>query len=218
MFLMVLSTSFSTIYLLAEFWGIFLIHRWFIRKPIHKKTEITFFCVCIFLLIISFVAILVTIADSEIGIRIQAIYENLDIILSSDWVEGSAIGDMSSQARLVSIIQTLIAFSKRPFFGYSLMSMSAHSVFAVYLASVGIYGLLCWYKFYFSICPIRKFTMPCKRVLLLCILLHLLSNLMGGDIRMFYGAMLLLIVICFCFISVPQLKNHFNRNHYDNRS
>lgn len=204
------STSFSSIYLLIVFFSIYLIHRWYVVKPQTTKIEIIALCSSLFIIFGSFLTIVSMYSDGYIGSRVAAIVENWDLILSADWVAGSAIGDMSSQVRLVSIVQTLFVFCHRPIFGYSMMSIESHGVFADFLAGVGVWGLICWLYFYFSLIPLKNWIKPMNAPFSLCILLQLLTHLLGGDMREFYGAMLLIVSISFIIISAKKEEYETN--------
>lgn len=220
-FLMIFSTSFSAVYLIGALFTLYLLYRWLVLKPKRYKYEIMAMGFTLFFISTSFMAILSIYSEGYVGSRLSAILNNLDIILAEDFKTGNAMDDMSSQVRLVSAVQTFYTFLKRPVFGYSIMSIEAHSCFVVFLSSVGIFGLYCWLKFYFLIAPLRTKVHTLAKPFAIAIVMQCLIHTLGGDMRQFYGGMLLMVSTSFCFIYSKSISNNkifLQSDSHDNRN
>jgi hypothetical protein len=200
LFLMAFSTSFSVVYLSISFFVIYIMYRWSIQRPKHMKYEKTALLISFVVLISSLSVFISMNIDNYVFNRIVIMLENYEDIFQIDWTYGDSSGDGSAKIRMVSMIQTLVTFFNRPFFGYSLSSIEAHSSTAYFLASVGLFGLYCWVKFYFKILPFRKMMFPKEKLYNICIFLLLAVNLFGGDKRTIFGLMLFVYSVSACAI------------------
>ncbi|MCH5308509.1 MAG: hypothetical protein J1E58_01520 [Prevotella sp.] len=198
--LMVLTTSFSSVYLSVTFIIYYLLYRWYILKPKSEKIEKIVLGSIICLGSVSITAILSIYSDGFVVGRLLNLIDNFEDFFTVNVTYGSQYGDGSSQVRLISMIQTIMVFFQRPIFGYSLYSIYAHSPTAMYLAGVGVFGMLCWIKFFFYVSPLYKQFSLVKKPYALAIALLLFMNLLGGDRHTFSGVMLAMNGVAYIFL------------------
>lgn len=176
--LMIISTSFSVVLFFPGFFAVFFLHRWYVVKPHNAKYEKIYLSVFCFL-ILSYLTIILTLGnDSFVGQRLDILYTKWDLLLSSDW-RGISIGDGSTQVRIVSIIQTILAFVERPLFGFSLTTVNSHGSTATFLASVGLIGFVCWIYYFFIIHPFQN-SKRLRFVYIFAIILYAITNLFNS--------------------------------------
>lgn len=198
--LMALSTSFSVIYMIASFFFIYLLYRWYIERPKYMRYEKIAF-ITAFLAVLSYLSVFLAMnVDSFVYSRLINLYENFDELLTIDYSFGSTMGDFSTQIRLVSMIQAVRAFLWRPIFGFSIGTIDAHSGTAMFLSAVGIFGLFCWIKFYFRVNPLFQILGPKRSLYYLAIVLFLFINLLSGSFRAFFSLTLFYFVVSCCFV------------------
>jgi len=208
LFLMLSSSSLSAIYLIFIILVVFFARRWFVQKVKSSKYEIFSMLFCI-VAVLSFTTVLLSVdVDWFVAKRLFVMLENFDIIFSSEAINSHLISDNSTLIRMASMIQTLMAFLKRPIFGYSLFSIHGHSTTAMFLAGVGIFGLYNWIIFYFLKNPLYKLLSPSRFLYYFGILLLLFVNLLGGDMRMHYGLMLLMMAVAYCYLFNANIKRN----------
>ena len=198
--LMLMSTSFSVAYILPSLILFYLLYRWYVAVPSSATFEKVVVIGCIIIISLSASSILAAQSDGFVERRFINFVENFSGFTDTEVSFGAQLGDGSTQVRMIATIQALMAFSHRPIFGYSLMTVHSHSALPTYLAGVGIFGLICWIVFYFYKTPLYKYLHPIKSVYILAIIILLITNLLGGDRHIFSGAILILIVICFNYI------------------
>lgn len=206
LFLMAFSTSFSAVYMAISFFSIYLAYRWYIQKPKYMRYEKILFMSAMFIILSSISVVIAINVDSFVFNRLINLYDNFDELLTMDYGIGSAIGDFSTQIRLVSSIQTIRAWLVRPFFGFSLGTIDAHSGTAMFLSSVGLIGLFCWIRYYFFTIPLFKVLMPKLKLYCLGIFLFLIIHLLTGTFRSFFGITLFYFSISYCCIFSEKLK------------
>lgn len=198
-FLMILSTSMSAYIYVVIFFVLYLLYRWIIKCPKYMKYEKILLFIVLSLVSSSAIYYL-GLSDDYVAQRISNIINNLDSFLAVDW-DYSSVGDKSSQVRLLSIVQTFVVFLERPIFGYSLFSIVCHGATPQYLAGVGLFGMVCWIRFYYYLIPLRLLMSPQKNAYILCIILYVITVLFGGWlIRPYYDLMLIIYVISCCFL------------------
>lgn len=92
--------------------------------------------------------------------RLHLTLLNFDNLSMSGWNGDYAGTDASTRIRLLSIAGEFEYWQQRPLFGLALGSTYAHSPFMTILASIGLVGMIFWFKFIFY--PVgkggRKFT------------------------------------------------------------
>jgi len=198
--LLALSTSFSAVLTIAVFFGIYLLHRWYIQVPKSVNFEKMAAVVLSVLLLSSLTILLNMYADGFVGRRLLNLFENFDYIFTLEWGYGGTAGDNSTQVRMVSMIQTLLVFLNRPVFGYGYNTIVCHSATAMFVSGIGLFGLYCWVRFYFFTMPLHRMLNPVRSLIYVVISMLLFKNLMGGDSREFYGLMLLIMTISLSYL------------------
>lgn len=216
--LMLLSSSFSALYLIACFFIFYLIYRWSIEVPSSAKKEKIFLLTVVGMGFLSFASI-IQIMNTEWFVlqRLLRLIENASIIFSTDAIFASSMADNSTLIRMASMIQTIMAFLKRPIFGYSLFAVHGHSTTAMHLAGVGIFGLYWWIRFYFCQLPLYKILLPVKKFYFFGLFMLLFMNLLGGDFRTHYGLMLLVFNASLCYIFTKKMTTLKYENNVDNK-
>ena len=200
-FLIVFSTSFSSLLFLSGFLLFYLSYRWYILNPQSRKKEIYTFVFLVSIVAPIFTLFLGSNNDNFVGERLVNMLGNFGDFFSNDWNYGSSLGDGSSQVRIVSVIQTLIAFTSRPFFGLSWGTAYCHGATAQFLASVGIVGAWLWIKFYFYNCSLIGYMHIIRTPFLFAILLYLFVNLFNSlGYRPFYGLCPMFFCISCCYV------------------
>ena len=198
-----LSTSFSALLFLAGFAALYLVYRWGIIKPKSRKIEQIVFIGLIIVFSSSALISITKQAETEGAIlfRLTNLFNNWDDYMAIDQQIDFHGEDPSSQVRLFSVLQSLNAFASRPLFGHSLSIISCHGAATMFLADVGIVGLILWIRFYFYGCPLVYDLLINKRAYIMGILIYILLNLTNSiNLRPFYELTSIAYVICCCFI------------------
>lgn len=207
-FLLLVSTSFSVILFLSGFLFMLLIYRLVVIRPAMIKFEISFSILMIIVIPFLTAFFLNTESNSYVGHRLLNMIENIDSILLLDWSYGNVMGDVSIQARIISVIQTLIAFLSRPLFGLSLNSATCHGATAMLLVGIGVIGFYAWIKFYFYGCPMIKKLVIYKGAYHLGVFVYVFVNLFNSiSIRPYYEITPLILSICLLFLFTKGKKN-----------
>ena len=205
LFLIAVSTSFSGIMFVVACIGILLLIRWSVLPRKKRNIEVTILVSSLFIFISSAFVLLNYFSDSLFGERLFLIYENFGNLVAIDWSRDNpmAYQDGSSVIRIISVTQTLVAFFSRPIFGYSLNTFVCHGSTAMYLANVGVFGVLIFVWFFFYIFPFKRMMAPRKGFYSVAILIYFLVNLLNSYLLApFMGLIPLMIALCFsCYFS-----------------
>lgn len=211
--LMLLSTSFQSVSLILTFSFIFFSYRWGILRPSTMKAEMIVTGVLILFLSLSSFALSFS-EDSFIGNRINIMIDNFDSYFTFDIAFNhiDTHGDGSTFIRLLSIMQTFKLFLERPFFGYSLGTLTCHGATAAFLSHVGVVGFICWLNYYMLKCPLFKKIAPRVLPFFIGMMSYLICNFFGGAVgtSSFYLMMPLVFSVSFCFIYQKHENNHNN--------
>lgn len=196
--LMSLSTSFSTVLFLFAFVSLFLLHRWGIQRPKKMHLEKLFFVAMLFVGSGGVMAYIAN-ADGAIWGRLSNMFDNWETFV--DIENQDAMGDNSTFVRILSVLQTFVAFSTRPLFGLSLNAAVCHGATAMLFSGIGLIGVFCWTKYYYYTTPLYQMVSPSKYLYFVCVIIYLLVNLLNSlDLRPFYDTTLLTIIVSFNFI------------------
>lgn len=213
-FLMLLSTSFSTILFLSTFVVLYLIYRWTILCPSTMKKEILFVSLFIFVGSSIFVSVLSGHSDGFVTGRLLNFYDQFGDFFDVEGLYDESLGDSSTFVRIYSVIMTVIAFLSRPLFGLSLGAAYCHGATAMLLSGIGIFGMCYFVKFYFYdksfniLFKVRN--IPFIAAIFLYFLINMLNSL---ELRPFCNTTLIAIALCFSVIySYPMDKNEIESN------
>ena len=199
MFLMVLSTSFSTVMFLSAFWIIYLLYRWYVLCPKTMRYEkVALFITAVFGFS-SVVAYLSANDDAFVIGRFLNFMDNWEFYF--DINNTLTLGDGSTYVRIMSVMQTFFAFGQRPLWGFSLGALACHGATAMFLSGIGIVGVYYWTKFYFFTFSIYKARNGHKYIYLALILIYFLVNLLNSvGLRPFYDMSLITVIVCYNII------------------
>lgn len=203
LFLIIVSTSFSGLMFILALLCIMLVYRWSVEKPRTTKMEIVSLIALTIVSVSSLAVILSYTSNGFVGGRLFFLYDNFEAFVTTDWSYNNSLAytDGSTMIRLVSVIQTLMAFSTRPIFGFSIHSIVCHGSTAMFLANVGVVGMYFWIKFYFYSYPKKVFQPPIPKPYLISIIIYLFVNLLNSYLLLpFHGLTPLLISVCFCYM------------------
>lgn len=203
MALALLSTSFSALLFLAGFVAICLIYRWEVFKPKSRKKEqwafIGVVAVCVPWALVSITKQVET--EGAVLFRLTNLLNNFNDYMALDQQIDFKGDDPSSQVRLFSVLQSLNAFVSRPLFGHSLSIISCHGAATMFIADVGIIGLILWIRFYFYACPLVRNLWINQRAYIVGIIIYIVLNLTNSiNLRPFYELTSIAYVLCCCFI------------------
>ena len=193
--LLLLSTSFSSLYELTILIAIVLLYKYYVT---HIKT-IVFYSLLVGALMLFLINFL---SELPIFQRLFNIVDNYNYYFSMDYMgRDRSMSDGSSFIRLTSVFQTLKAFAQRPLFGYSAGSVSCHGSTAAFFASVGLIGVFYWVRFHFFAMSLYKEIRPLCKPYFFCIILFILFHLFSGrGIDPYYIISLLVFPTCFCLM------------------
>ena len=193
-------------------------YRWWVQKPISMRIEKMLFVSLLIVVALGLIAFLNMNSDNFLSYRLLYIFDNFDSIFAFTsnvgFVTMDGMGEASTQLRIISTIQTLIAFISRPLFGFSLGSVICHGSTVVLLTDIGIIGTYFWVKFNFHCIPLKAELIPAKKLYAICVLLYLIINMLNSmGLRPFYDFSLTLFVIGMIFLfsinkeSVSEVNN-----------
>ncbi|RHT62002.1 O-antigen ligase domain-containing protein [Ruminococcus sp. AM28-41] len=208
--LMVLSLSFTSLVCLFGIFVYWLVLKYKEGKRKNKHAIVLLACICILALIL-FLKYMYLHEFSQYYLkRIHMALINFDDLSINGWHGDYATYDGSTKIRLISIIGTLKYFIKRPLFGLALGSTYAHSTFATVLASIGLVGVILWWKFTFEGNGEKKGNIFVLSTIIWCALLLI----MGSGLFPFYGVENIVVVYIFDNFASTRKK----RNEYESQN
>lgn len=209
--LMLLSTSFLSVSTITTFILVFISYRWGVLRPITMKAEMIVLGILILALFLSSFALSFS-ENNFIGNRLNILINNFSAYFTFDisFNNIGTDGDSSTFIRILSIMQTFKLFLERPFFGYSLGTLTSHGSAATFLSHIGVVGFVCWLNYYMLKNPLFKEIKPCILPFFVGMMSYLVCNFFGGatGTSSFYLMMPLVFSISFCFI----YQKHENLN------
>ena len=115
-------------------------------ERLSKKKKIVALCVLVpsILLIGNTLVILIANGDGYFAMKMN---NTLEILYQPEALRGSGI---ENATRLISIYKAIEYFLNSPFIGLGLGVVDCHSTWISFIASVGMFGFFCWFKFVFS--------------------------------------------------------------------
>lgn len=214
--LMVCTLAFSSLLFLFFFFCYFLLYRWCIYKPRTMVVEKYVLYTFIILMMLFLTSLLIKYSDGLFATRLLFILDNFTSLFS---LNGDAFlinfdngANLSVQIRIISIVQTIMAFFSRPIFGFSLGSMTSHGSTALFFAGVGVVGVCSWMKFVFYSIPLNKMFVRNTKLYNYSIILYLGLNMFNGlALRPFYDLSLFVIVLVFIFMLSDIRRFGFSR-------
>jgi hypothetical protein len=204
--LMYLSTSFTSVILTLTFIIIYFVYRWGILRPETMRAEqiiISFIGIGLFM----FSSILFVFNSNEDSFILNRFFGFIDNVGNyftfEDYRNLNTTDDGSTFVRTLSIMQTLKTFLERPLFGYSLFALWCHGASVTFLASVGIIGVVFWFRFYYLGIPLKKMITPNHSCYLIgfCVIFFCLFFSGGlGALKVYSNFIPLVFIVCYCYI------------------
>lgn len=140
--------------------------------------------------------------------------EEIELVISGDWIYSTTSLEWSNRVRLVSSYETLKLVPFRPLLGLGFGAVTSHGSTTMLLCGVGLVGTFLW--IYFSCFSCRSLIIQTDKFYYkLCILIWIVGNLLNSlGLRPFYEmtTFCIMIALSIIFISRNQSNNQSSKN------